>query len=132
MRKLVSEFAIKAAALGGLALGGLVLAAGMLISSPAEARVHVFLGVGPWWGWPGPYYYAPPVVYAPPVYYPPAPSYYAPAPSYYAPTAAPAPVPPAAASQSWYYCDNPAGYYPYVSTCAAGWRQVPSRPTQSH
>jgi len=31
-------------------------------------------------------------------------------------------------TQSWYYCDNPKGYYPYVSSCSSGWRQVPARP----
>ena len=24
----------------------------------------------------------------------------------------------------WYYCDNPQGYYPYVTDCPMGWRQV--------
>jgi len=100
--------------LAALVLGILALAGGVLASAPAEARVGVFVGVDPWWGWPGPYYYAPPpVVYAPPAYYVPAP-------------AAPAPV--AEQPQSWYYCDNPKGYYPYVATCAAGWRQVPAQP----
>jgi hypothetical protein len=26
----------------------------------------------------------------------------------------------------YYYCDAPRGYYPYVSTCASGWRPVPA------
>jgi hypothetical protein len=25
---------------------------------------------------------------------------------------------------SWYYCENPAGYYPYVKQCASGWQRV--------
>jgi hypothetical protein len=29
---------------------------------------------------------------------------------------------------SWYYCDNPAGYYPYVPSCGVPWRQVPATP----
>ncbi|MCQ8182509.1 hypothetical protein NP603_15410 [Methylomonas sp. SURF-1] len=28
----------------------------------------------------------------------------------------------------WYYCDNPAGYYPYVNQCPGGWRQVTPTP----
>jgi hypothetical protein len=44
---------------------------------------------------------APVAVYAPPAYYS-APS----APTY------------------WYYCQNPAGYYPYVSQCPRGWLTV--------
>jgi hypothetical protein len=29
------------------------------------------------------------------------------------------------ASQTWYYCADPAGYYPYVTQCNAGWQAVP-------
>jgi hypothetical protein len=36
--------------------------------------------------------------------------------------APPPPVP--AAPQFWYYCDNPAGYYPSVPTCSSGFREV--------
>jgi hypothetical protein len=25
----------------------------------------------------------------------------------------------------WYYCEDPAGYYPYVQQCSAPWQQVP-------
>jgi hypothetical protein len=32
------------------------------------------------------------------------------------------------AAQFWYYCTNPAGYYPYVSQCASGWQKVPASP----
>ncbi len=43
--------------------------------------------------------------------------------------AAPEPVqmsgPPPA--QSWYFCDNPRGYYPYIQSCATGFRPVPAR-----
>ncbi len=35
-------------------------------------------------------------------------------------------VPPAA--QYWYYCDAARGYYPYVPSCAAGWRIVTPTP----
>ena len=38
-----------------------------------------------------------------------------------APYAAPsAPAP----SQYWYYCTDPAGYYPYVQNCTKAWMQV--------
>ncbi len=30
---------------------------------------------------------------------------------------------------SWYYCDNPKGYYPYVQQCPGGWSQVAPRPS---
>lgn len=45
------------------------------------------------------------------------------------------PVPPEAAApavpappQSWYYCEASKGYYPYISSCAAGWVAVPAKP----
>lgn len=45
------------------------------------------------------------------------------------PVPAPAPAPAAApAPQSWYYCEASRAYYPYVSSCAAGWKQVPATP----
>jgi hypothetical protein len=61
-----------------------------------------------------------------PFYYPP----YAYWPDYYAPSApaadqvGPGPAP----AQYWYYCDNPAGYYPYVQSCSTSWRPVPVVP----
>lgn len=39
--------------------------------------------------------------------------------------AAPLGAPPA---QSWYYCEDPKGYYPYVSSCRGEWRAVPVTP----
>jgi hypothetical protein len=29
-------------------------------------------------------------------------------------------------SQTWYYCSDPAGYYPYVTQCNTGWQTVPA------
>ena len=29
-------------------------------------------------------------------------------------------------SQVWYYCQNPAGYYPYVAQCSTNWQPVPA------
>ena len=30
--------------------------------------------------------------------------------------------------QYWYYCQNPAGYYPYVQQCSMPWQPVPATP----
>ena len=98
----------------GVRLAALVVASGFaLAATSAAARVIVGFGFGvP--VVPAPWYYAPPpVVYAPPpvvVSPPPQPAYVS------QPT------------QTWYYCDNPKGYYPYVATCNGAWRQVPAQP----
>ena len=81
-------------------------------------RITVGIGPfwGPYWGW-GPYwapYVYPPVVAPAPVIVPSAPAVV---------------VPPAASAPSWYYCENPRGYYPYVSQCPGGWRAVPPTPS---
>ena len=110
----------------GLALGFVAAALLALPAGSAQARVFVSVGV-PIYG-PGPWYYAPPpVVYAPPAYYPayPAPAYYPPPVVYSPPPPSPTPIAPQA--QTWYYCDSPKGYYPYVSACGSGWRQVPAQ-----
>ena len=73
---------------------------------------RVFIGSGFWWGdpwWWGPaypYYAAPPMLVqeAPPVYI--------------------QQEPPAQQPYYWYYCPNPAGYYPYVKECPPGWMTV--------
>ncbi len=68
---------------------------------------------GPGW-WPGPSYsYAPPAVVVPA--YPPAVVYEAPRPL--------GPPP----ESFWYYCRDPAGYYPSVPNCPEGWTPVPAR-----
>ncbi|HZB93881.1 MAG TPA: hypothetical protein VE397_20705 [Stellaceae bacterium] len=109
------------AAIAALASAGLVLAT--LGAAPASARVVVGVGIGVPLYAPGPYYYPypPPVVYAPP------PVVYSPPPVIVAP-AAPAYI--QQSSQTWYYCDNPQGYYPYVNTCNTGWREVPAQPAR--
>jgi len=38
---------------------------------------------------------------------------------------------PPSPTSSWYYCDNPQGYYPYVQQCPGGWKQVPATPPSS-
>jgi hypothetical protein len=78
---------------------------------------------GWWWQVGGIWYY-----YAQPVY--PYPTYVAPV-VYVAPLP-PAPPPPVAVGLPpptyWYYCDNPAGYYPAVAACSGGWQPVPAHP----
>jgi hypothetical protein len=39
-----------------------------------------------------------------------------------------APAPVAPATPTYYYCDNPAGYYPYVQQCTQPWRPVAAQP----
>ena len=74
---------------------------------------------GPVWGYPYyPYPYAsPPTVVTvpstPPVYIQQAP-----------------PVAPQYPVGYWYYCQNPEGYYPYVSECPTGWQQVSPTPNR--
>ena len=31
------------------------------------------------------------------------------------------------AAQSWYYCSDPAGYYPYIAQCNTSWQTVPAQ-----
>jgi len=33
---------------------------------------------------------------------------------------------PEASSQYWYYCQDPAGYYPQVTQCSTAWQPVPA------
>jgi hypothetical protein len=80
------------------------------------------------YGWRRPVYFGPrfvfgaPYVVAPPVYYYPRPYVYAPpAPVVVAPPAPPVYV---QSQQYWYYCYDPAGYYPTVAQCPGGWTQV--------
>ena len=57
-------------------------------------------------------------VVGPSWYFYPAPIY--PYPDPYVPPVVNAPPP----SQTWYYCANPPGYYPYVAQCLVPWRPV--------
>ena len=79
------------------------------------------LGLGLGLGWP---YYGDPYWYGGWPYYNYAPRVYAaPAPVVEEPPVALAPQTP-----TWYYCDSPQGYYPYVQSCDAPWRPVPATP----
>jgi hypothetical protein len=81
----------------------------------------VVIGAGPWWY---PYY-----GYGYPYAYPYANSAYPPpvivdnAPQTYIEQDAQTP------QQDWYYCQNPQGYYPYISECPSGWQPVAPQPT---
>jgi hypothetical protein len=87
-------------------LAGSFLASG-LVAAPALAQVI----------YPYPYPYGYPYVAPAPVYVPPPP-----------PPVVVAPAAPAPRPQSWYYCDNPKGYYPYVQNCSGPWREVQAQP----
>lgn len=104
------------------------LAAALFVAPvAAQARVHWSIGIGvPFYG-PGWYEWGPPPAFVWPAWSPPVivqqpPVVVQPAP----------PLPPGPPPQSyWYYCQNPAGYYPYVATCPGGWRQVPAQPSSA-
>lgn len=97
--------------------------------------------VGPNWvfingGWVlSPAYWTPVVVAPAPVIVQPAPVVVQEAPVEYIqqpqPQQQPQQVapPPGLDPNYWYYCDNPAGYYPYVQSCDA-WQQVSPTPPQ--
>ncbi|MBV8651679.1 MAG: hypothetical protein JO255_09450 [Alphaproteobacteria bacterium] len=68
--------------------------------------------VGWWW------------VVGPQWYFYPAPIY--PYPDPYVPPAVAVAPPPAPGAVTYYYCDNPQGYYPYVQACPTPWRAVPA------
>jgi hypothetical protein len=108
----------------------LASAAGNMAWAHGHAHVGIYFG-GPVF-WPG-YYSAP--YYGP--YYSPyyGPSYNTttiitePAPVYIEQAPRPAPAPaPSSSSNSWYYCNNPDGYYPYVKDCPSGWQRVAPQP----
>jgi hypothetical protein len=91
----------------------------------------VFVGVGPFWGYPYyPYWYYPPPPYY--VYAPPPTVVVQQPPVYVEQQATVAPAPPAgpapsAQQQFWYYCQPSGAYYPNVQTCAEPWVKVPAR-----
>ena len=98
-------------------------ALGTVSATPAQAGVVIGFGFGPFWGFPIGFPFFPfPFAYP----YPAPPPYYTPS-AVYAPPADPGYV---ASSSTWYYCDNPRGYYPYVAQCHSGWRAVPA--TSAH
>jgi hypothetical protein len=73
---------------------------------------------GWWWVADGFWYFYPEPIYPYPTYVPPAIIVQQPPPM-------PTGLPPAT---SWYFCNNPRGYYPYVASCKEPWSQVPATP----
>ena len=80
---------------------------------------RVFVGFGPWWGYPYPYYY-----YPPPYYYTPPPVVVQEPPVYVQQGAT---APPATQQSFWYYCPTSRDYYPNVPSCSEAWIKVPPR-----
>jgi hypothetical protein len=112
--------------LGAALLAGLTATAVVTPTQSADARpvwgphshwVHGWHDGRYGWWWAGPdIWYSNPA----PAYY----DYYGlPPPGYVAPAAP-------AAQFNWYYCDSAKGYYPYVRSCAGGWRAVAANPPQ--
>ncbi len=83
-------------------------------------------------GWRAPVVFVGPRFFVgPPAFYYPRPYVYAPAVVVAAPpvvVAAPAPPVYTQSAQYWYYCQNPAGYYPSVPQCPSQWLQVAPQP----
>lgn len=142
----VSALALAAAAAltaPGLASAGGSVSIGVGVAGPGYyggwygPRPYYGGYYGPRWYGPGPYYYGPPAVYAYPYPYPPAVAVVPAQPPVYVErdagySAAPQPAPQVQQqpleSGFWYYCRNPAGYYPNVNECPGGWEKVPPRP----
>lgn len=97
---------------------------------------------GWWWVAGGAWYYYDAPVYpypmivseyavpaAPPVVVQQPPVVVQPPPTVVVPSAPPPAPPPQLQQQQqvWYYCDNPAGYYPYVPSCPTQFRPVPAQ-----
>jgi len=108
---------LKKSILGAALFAGLAAAAVVTTTQSADARpvwgphghwVHGWHGGRFGWWWAGPDYW----------YWAPAPVFYDYPPPGFLPPPAPAPQP------TWYYCDSAKGYYPYVRSCAGGWRAV--------
>lgn len=101
--------------------------------SHGHARFGVTIGVplafpnyyyynGPGYAYP-PHYYYPPAYYT----YPPATVVVPAAPPVYIERAPQTSVPQASAQLApgyWYYCNDPAGYYPSIAECPGGWQQI--------
>jgi hypothetical protein len=117
VRKILFLFALELAAtclIGNAEARGFARGFGGFYGGP---RVGVF--VGPRFGWYGPNCYPYAFPYYPYCAYPPPDYAYAPPPDGSGSVAR---------GQSWYYCDDPKGYYPYVSRCSHGWQAVPAAP----
>ncbi|MCL2523529.1 MAG: hypothetical protein FWF20_07760 [Betaproteobacteria bacterium] len=93
----------------------------------SSVRVGIGVGFGGFWG-PGWGYYSSPW-YASPWYSPVIVAAPGPAPVYIEQSPPPRSAQPASNATPpggafWYYCRNPAGYYPYVNECREAWLKV--------
>ncbi len=96
---------LKAITLAAALLAGV---APTIADAHPRARVGVWVG-GPFW-WPG--YWGPPMVVERPVIV--------------QQPVEPLVVQPAQQAHLWYYCRDAQMYYPYVTTCASPWQEVPA------
>ena len=85
-------------------------------------RVGIFVGYPGYWGaWPYPNAYSYPAYYPYPAYGPSELVYVPSEPTTYVQRGQDAP---STSSNYWYYCTDPAGYFPYVENCAKAWIPV--------
>lgn len=77
---------------------------------------------GWWWVVGSLWYFYPRVIYPYPY-----PNPYIPSVVMVPPAQAPGGAPP----QYWYYCEAAKDYYPYVPSCAAGWKTIPATPSDA-
>lgn len=86
-----------------------------------------YLGAPLWWG-PVydayPYYYGPRYGYGPGYAYSQRPVIIEREPTVYVQREPVASVPPSAPTSLWFYCTDPAGYFPYVEHCSQSWISV--------
>lgn len=80
-------------------------------------RSHGYYGPSPWWWVAGTGLLLYPQIVAP-----------RPQVIVQSPPVEPIIVQPQPTAQNWYYCDSARAYYPYVQSCAEGWRAVPATP----
>ncbi len=110
-------------------LKSLLLLALLVVAGAGSAWAHgsrVGVYVGPYWGYPSPWFY-PPYYRQEVIVVQPAPP---PEPTVYiekqeSAVSEPAPAP---AQQYWHYCAARKGYYPYVKECPGGWQKVLPQP----
>ncbi|MGA0795104.1 MAG: hypothetical protein ACO3P0_03345 [Quisquiliibacterium sp.] len=124
---------MKSATFAALGLVVLAFAAGSTAHAHGRSHGHVGVYLGGPVIMPGPYYYPYPRLaypgwpyygYPPPVVTVPIPS----APPVYVERGPDPAAPAQPAAASWYWCQQPQGYYPNVTECPGGWISVPARP----
>ena len=111
--------------LKSLSLLAVLLLAGLGSAWAHGSRVGVY--VGPYWGYPSPWFYPPyyrqEVIVVQPT--PPEPTVYI---EQQQEAVRPEPAKSSNQQQYWYYCAAAKGYYPYVKECPGGWQKVLPQP----